>query len=336
MPQRPIEEYKVGWVCALPKELAAARAILDEEHGPIPSQDERDHNNYVLGRVHNHNVVIACLPAGVDGNNAAATVAANMLRTFTGLRFGLMVGIGGGIPNLEKDVDIRLGDVVISQPNNTHGGVVQFDKGKSLEGGLFEPKGFLNKPPPLLLTALASLQAQHEMHDSQISVYLKHMLEQYPRMEETGYTFPGVKQDCLYCANCKPVGSKSCDKCEGGKVRRTERRHTKPMIHYGIVASGNQVVKDSAVRDRLEVQFEAKCVEMEAAGLMDEFPCLVIRGICDYADVHKNDIWHRYAASTAAAYAKEFLSVVPSQDVSKISFAADVMSKSTDSSLQIE
>jgi nucleoside phosphorylase len=41
--------------------------------------------------------------------------------------------------------------------------------------------------------------------------------------------------------------------------------------------------------------------------LMNNFPCLVIRGICDYADSHKNDVWHRYAAVTAAAYAKEFL-----------------------------
>ena len=67
MPPRPIEEYQVGWVCALPKEMAAARAMLDEEHGPMPSQDAQDRNNYVLGHVHSHNVVIACLPAGVDG-----------------------------------------------------------------------------------------------------------------------------------------------------------------------------------------------------------------------------------------------------------------------------
>jgi nucleoside phosphorylase len=54
---------------------------------------------------------------------------------------------------------------------------------------------------------------------------------------------------------------------------------------------------------------------MEAAGLMNDFPCLVIRGVYDYADAHKNDVWHRYAATTAAAYAKEFLSIVPPQAV---------------------
>ena len=336
MPPRPIGEYQVGWVCALPNEMAAARAMLDEEHGPMLSQDAQDHNNYVLGRVHNHNVVIACLPAGVDGNNAAATVATNMLRTFTGLRFGLMVGIGGGIPNLDKGVDIRLGDVVVSQPDKTHGGVVQYDKGKSLEGGQFERKGSLNKPPLLLLTALASLQAQHEVHGSQISTYLTRMIEQHPNMKDNGYTFPGVEQDCLYCTTCKPTRTNSCNKCHGGKVRREARPHTKPVVHYGIIASGNQVVKDSAVRDRLDAEFEAKCVEMEAAGLMDDFPCLGIRGVCDYADAHKNDVWHRYAATTAAAYAKEFLSMVPAKAVSEVPCALDAMSKSTSSFLPIE
>ena len=115
------------------------------------------------------------------------------------------------------------------------------------------------------------------------------------------------------------MGSNSCNKCQNGKVLRTVRQHTTPVIHYGIIASGNQVVKDAAVRDLLGRDFRAKCVEMEAAGVMDDFPCLVIRGVCDYADAHKNDIWHRYAATTAAAYPKELLSMVLPQTVSQVS-----------------
>lgn len=53
------------------------------------------------------------------------------------------------------------------------------------------------------------------------------------------------------------------------------------------------------------------CFEMEAAGLMNDFPCLVIRGICDYADSHKNKTWQAYAAATAAACAKDILTIVP-------------------------
>jgi nucleoside phosphorylase len=157
MPPLPIEDYQLGWVCALPKELTAARAMLDEEHEQYKSQVPHDNNSYVLGRIHGHNVVIACLPAGVYGTVSAATVANNMLRTFTGIRFGLLVGIGGGIPNSCKGVDIRLGDVVVSQPDGTHGGVVQYDLRKNLGDGMFERKGALRPPPTLLLTALANL-----------------------------------------------------------------------------------------------------------------------------------------------------------------------------------
>ena len=52
---------------------------------------------------------------------------------------------------------------------------------------------------------------------------------------------------------------------------------------------------------------------MEAAGLMSNFPCLVIRGICDYADSEKNDVWHKYASATAAAFTKELLLHVSSE-----------------------
>jgi hypothetical protein len=86
----------------------------------------------VLGRVHEHNVVIVCLPTGVYGTNAAARVANDMLRTFSGLRFGLMVGIRGGIFNLHKGLDVRLRDVIISQPDKTFGGMVQYDLRKNL------------------------------------------------------------------------------------------------------------------------------------------------------------------------------------------------------------
>jgi hypothetical protein len=180
MPPPAIEEYSVGWVCALPKEMAAARAMLDEEYEPFQSDNALDSNSYVLGRVGKHNVVMACLPAGVYGTNTAAMVANNMLRTFMGLRFGLMVGIGGGIPNLEKEADIRLGDVVVSQPDKIHGGVVQYDLGKNLGEGGFERKGFLRPPPTVLLTALSNLQAKHDLDGSDIPTFLADMIKRRP------------------------------------------------------------------------------------------------------------------------------------------------------------
>jgi len=75
-------------------------------------------------------------------------------------------------------------------------------------------------------------------------------------------------------------------------------------------------MRDAAERDRVSAELGGVlCFEMEAAGLMNSFPCLVIRGICDYADSHKNKRWQAYAAGTAAACAKEVLSVIPPAEV---------------------
>ena len=110
-------DYTVGWICALQAELAASQAMLDEEH-PDLLQAENDTNTYTLGRIGQHNVVLACLPSGTTGISAAATAARDLLRSFPKVRFGLMVGVGGGAPSNPSDdprKDIRLGDVVVSK-----------------------------------------------------------------------------------------------------------------------------------------------------------------------------------------------------------------------------
>ena len=309
-----IEEYQVGVVCALPHEMAAAIAILDERHQPIIGQNKLDENNYVLGQVYRHNVVIACLPAGVYGTVSAARVARDMLRTFTGLRFGLMVGIGGGIPNMEKGLDIRLGDVVISQPEKTYGGVVQYDLRKNLGVDKLERKGFLKPPPNLLLAALATLKAEHDLDDSQVPGILAKMYQRHANLVKRGYGFPGRGNDVLHCPQCGCSNSPtSCNLCTNGIIKRKARENENAVFWYGVIASGNELIKNAAARDRLGREFGVLCVEMEAAGLMNDFPCVVIRGICDYADSHKNDAWQKYAATTAAAYAKELLSYISSE-----------------------
>jgi hypothetical protein len=68
---------------------------------------------------------------------------------------------------------------------------------------------------------------------------------------------------------------------------------------------------------------------MEAAGLMISFPCLVIRGICDYADSHKNKTWQPYAAGTAAAYAKEMLSVILPAEIDKTDTLREALGKNS-------
>ena len=322
-PSRSYRDYTIGWICAVESELIAARAMLDETHdNKLPAVDG-DSNNYTYGRVGPHNVVIASLPSGNYGTNPAASVAGQMKRTFRWLRFGLFVGIGGGVPRLTGDdpADIRLGDVVVSNPTYNTGGVVQYDRGRTNEGARWpERTGTLNKPPESLLTAVSSLKASHRFKHHPLEDHLVQMIHQHSSLAPE-YTYQGQDNDILFKTAYKHQGRGSdCTKClKSQSISRPHRQSTYPRIHYGTIASGNQVVKDSVTRDYWRNKEGILCFEMEAAGLMDSFPCLVIRGICDYADSHKNMVWQPYAAATAAAYAKDLLlEIAPSVTVATV------------------
>lgn len=124
MAGRTHNDYHVGWVCALPKEQTAAIAMLDQRHASQP-QKPNDHNTYTLGSIGKHNIVVDCLPKGKIGVVSATTVATQMINTFPSIKFGLMVGIGGGI-----SLKVRLGDIVVGTPIGAYPGVVQWDFGK--------------------------------------------------------------------------------------------------------------------------------------------------------------------------------------------------------------
>jgi nucleoside phosphorylase len=335
-------DYTVGWVCAVSKEQTAATAMLDEEHADLP-KPPNDHNTYTLGCIGKHNIVIACLPEGEIGNNAAATVATRMTSTFPSIKFGLMVGIGGGVPPT-----VRLGDVVVSTPADGFGGVVQWDLGKAGQDDTFKRTGALDSPPSALRTVLAKLKTRHEMKGSMISQYLEDLKANWPRLAAK-YTRSESLEDVLFradynhverhamCdggipANAEEAGiredkegeeedeeeEKGCVNCDRSKIVKRKARNM--SVHYGLIASGNQVIKDAAFRDKVNKRLggHVLCFEMEAAGLMNDFPCIVIRGICDYADSHKNKAWQEHAAAVAAAFAKEFLLMVPVHEVDRL------------------
>ncbi|KAL2827367.1 hypothetical protein BDW59DRAFT_160332 [Aspergillus cavernicola] len=309
MPQQgrlSLEDYAVGWVCALPIELAAAQEMLDETHENLESGSA---SIYTLGRIGEHNVVLACLPKGQMGTNSAATVAAHLNSAFPSIRFGVLVGIGGGVPS--SGADIRLGDVVVGQPGKMHGGVVQYDFGKSTPSGL-ERTGFLNAPPILLLEAVAKLQANHLRGQSRLREYISRF-DSWPSISSTN-----PRQDVLFDGNYQHAGGATCEHCSKERMVNRVIRDEDVVVHYGTIASGNLVMRDGTERDRVSSELGGVlCFEMEAAGLMNAFPCLVIRGICDYSDSHKNKDWQPYAGAMAAAYAKDLLSVIPSTTIAK-------------------
>ncbi|CAD0047611.1 unnamed protein product [Aureobasidium pullulans] len=307
------EDYQVCWICPLPIERTAAEAMLDERHAPLPN-NVNDSNIYTLGRIGPHNVAITSLPAG---NSVATAIAATHMKyAFPAMRVVLLVGIGGGAPSLSKD--IRLGDIVISYPDGTYGGVIQVDYGKSVptnthEDG-FEFKGALNQPPDQLLNVVNALQAKHsglgESDEPEYFKFLEQAIKRFPRINAV---YPGADSDRLFhFLHDHILDRPTCDDCDNSEtINRPSRLNTEPKIHLGLIASANNVRKDGRTRESLRKKLNVLCFEMEAAGIMNNFPCLVIRGISDYADSHKNDQWQPFAALAAAPCAKEGLLTLP-------------------------
>ncbi|KAJ5702546.1 ankyrin repeat protein [Penicillium malachiteum] len=250
------DQYTIGWIAALPIERAAAIAILDERHNKPQCflQHPADSNSYTWGRVGEHKIVIASLPAGLYGPTSAATMASNLLSSLPQIRVSLLVGICGGIARPDQGRDIRLGDIAMSQPQGTSGGVIQYDLSKGKSDNKWEQKGFLSMPPLVLLNALANLQAKHEAGE----IRLPEILDLMPKLKK---------------------GVNGCCDCDGEElIERSPRDTTEPEVHYGVIVSGSTLVKDATTRDMLaeRVGEECICFEMEAAGLMNAFPCLVI------------------------------------------------------------
>jgi serine/threonine protein kinase len=300
-------DYTVGWICAISTEYVAAQAFLDEKHSLPDYVPASDNNDYTLGKIRRHNVVIAVLPGGEYGTGSAATVARDMLRSFPNIKVGLMVGIGGGVPSRQHD--IRLGDIVVGAS-----GVFQYDFGKTVQVQSFSTTGFSNQPPMLLRTAINGLKDQYESEEHQLEAAIDNILKKKPKLRKR-FKRPDPSSDRLYQSTViHPANNEACVAVCGDKlISRSERTKEEddPTIHYGFIASANQVMKNATVRDKLAAEKGILCFEMEAAGLMNHFPCLVIRGICDYSDSHKNDEWQGYAAMAAAAYTKDLLRRIP-------------------------
>jgi nucleoside phosphorylase len=318
------EDITVAIFCALSYESVAVKYSLDEELECCPKAIGPRKYVYSFGRIGDHKIVIV-RPYQM-GTVKAAQCAATVCQQFPNVRFALMIGIGAGIPS-PPTCDIRLCDVVVSIPRDGHPGVIEYDFGKYELDGKFVLKGSLDKPPPILIGADGALEEDELMGRSPLRRILKIVTKR------PGYARPS-SGDVLFdeafhhvnkgdgCSGCEASGDKKT-------MGRTERdKPGLPAVHRGLILSGGGVVKNPEDRDRLRRGYgEAMCFEMEAAGIMDEIPCLVVRGICDYADTHKQDGWHNYAAAVAAAYGKAILLKVYSKDVEETKSMEETMAK---------
>lgn len=321
----PAEDITVAIFCALPYESAAVKYTFDKELKCRPKTVGPRKYVYSFGVIGEHNVVIA--RPSQTGTVKAAQCAATVSQQFPNVRFALLVGIGAGIPCSStggSKRDIRLGDIAVSIPRDGHPGVVEYDYGKYEADGKFILKGSLDKPPPILISADGALQEDEIMNKSRFRKTLKRIIK------KAGYARP-ESDDILFDETFRHVegeGCSECLKCDHKKVVVRDMKPVQPVVHRGLILSGSGVVKNPEDRLRLRRgHSDAIWFEMEAAGIVDEIPCLVIRGICDYADMHKQDGWHYYAAAVAAAYGKALLLKIYGEEVQEVDSMKEALNK---------
>jgi nucleoside phosphorylase len=317
--------FTIGWISPLPLEQEAARLVFDEIY---PREDVQHNNTYYLGgRIGRHEVVV-----GVQrkiGLSGAAILAEKMHNGFPNIKYFLVVGIAGGVPAYGPAGDskqIVLGDVVISFPRGNHGGIVQYDKGAWQDDGRLHFRGHTGGVPGDLLAAVNNFRSEGWPRPD-IAPILQQMRSQLDEDRRRQFDDPGETRDRLYrddyvhqgdhdvdCKDCCDA-DETVSRLERGDGAR--RARDQPYVHFGNVASSNQLQISASERTRIQREHDVICFEMEAAGVCEEYPCVVVRGICDYADSHKNKGWQNYAAATAAACAKVLLSFLPPVTVSQ-------------------
>ncbi|KAL4883669.1 nucleoside phosphorylase domain-containing protein [Aspergillus karnatakaensis] len=271
---RSRNDFRIAIICALPLEADAVESLFDHRwdiDGDPYGKARGDPNAYSTGMIGAHNVVLVYMPG--MGKSHGAAVAAYCRSSFPRIKLALVVGICGGAPAAADGKQIYLGDAIISS------GLVQYDFGRRNQNGFLRKDTILDnlgRPSLEIRALLAKLQGRRSRQKLQ------------DRLGEHLSTVTGQ----LGWEYAHPRGSTS------------ERL---PVIHIGLVASGDQVMKSEEARDMLIAEEEVIAFEMESAGVWDTFPCLVIKGVADYADCHKNKQWQNYAAASAAACAKAFL-----------------------------
>ncbi len=334
------EDFQIALICALPIEYDAVVLQFDEfwdEDGEQYRRAQGDTNTYTTGRIGNYDVVLALLPN--MGKAAAAGAAASFRSSYSRLRLAFLVGICGGVPGTGAN-EALLGDVIISKT------VIQFDFGRQFPSKFVTKDTLddnLGRPNKDIRSLIASFETElgRERLQKKAGEYLKDLQASAARRRRRyNYQYLGVAEDklfapdyrhkhrapqsCIVCEGesdsyCEEAARASCVElnCDEGQLVPREILEVKqslkpdemqcPEIFIGRMASGDTVMKSGEHRDKLAKQLNAIAFEMEGAGAWDEVPCIIIKGICDYADSHKNKKWQAFAAATAASVMKAVL-----------------------------
>ncbi|KAH6957291.1 nucleoside phosphorylase domain-containing protein [Fusarium avenaceum] len=330
-------QVDIAILCALPVEADAVETLFDGQLTMKYHRAEGDTNSYTLGIIDHHHVVLVHMPG--MGTRHAGPVATHCRATFPKICLVLIVGICGGVPFLNNGAEVLLGDVAISE------GLVIYDFGRQYPDGFVRKNSTLEsarKPPAEILGFLAKLKGRNGQRN--LNERTKVHMETLRQGLGTLAVYPGASKDILFdskyrhkhhssaCAECAlsetPLGmvceqsrALSCKdvKCDSAHLITRQRQKDMlqntqdqlisfcPAIHIGRFASGDTVVKSGEHRDAIASNEGIIAFEMEGAGVWDNMPCVIIKGVCDYADSHKDKRWQGFAAATAAACMKAFL-----------------------------
>ncbi|THY02774.1 purine and uridine phosphorylase [Aureobasidium pullulans] len=337
MPCTTRAKFEVAIICALPLEASAVVDLFDEHYDDehdIYGKQEGDFNAYSTGRIGQHDIVLAHMPG--MGKSSAASVASGLRSSFTGIKLALIVGICGAVPIPSPNKPIILGDVIISNS------VIEFDFGRQYpdhferKSGAKDTLGRPNSDIRALLNKLEVRRVREKLGEK----ILQNLAYLRERIDTARY--PGVNQDRLFAAThrhmhrgefssrdclcsmarshsdpvCKKALESSCDVLEcnllavlenPARRKRLDAEAPTPLVHIGTIGSASTVMKSAEHRDLIAQGDNIIAFDMEGAGVWDNLPCIIIKGVCDYADSHKNKHWQDYAAATAASAAKAFL-----------------------------
>lgn len=324
------QDYTVGWICALPVELSAAAAFLDDIH-PFPvDHNPRESNIYALGTVGIHNVVIAAAPV-IEGDALPVdAVWRDMVHCFPNVRIALGLRVYGSAPNQKRDV--RLGDVLVGSLRNGYCSLTQHDE--AIQALPFQDTGSLAQSFESLRMAVCGLRQEYELNGHQLEKSIQHILGKWPQMQKK-YSRPSVESDAPVSDLQHPYSDSDhnyphFDCCSRLLPPRTRDEPDCLRIHYGFITSVSQQSKEAQANGKAATDSTGLCFEMAADEQTDRFPCLVVRGVCDYASRNRNETWHGFAALAAAAYTKDLLYHMPPNQVELKPAISEAVTKTED------
>ncbi|MGH1406662.1 MAG: phosphorylase [Rhodomicrobiaceae bacterium] len=283
---------------AIPHEHAAILSIFGNPEY-IPSRENPDSSiKYVKLQLLNGEDMYVVL-AGITGQGIAqaAAMTAQVQYKCRHVKKIILVGIAAGQPNLtNKEKDVRLGDIVVSNR------ILQYDHVKLDKDGT-ELRGDAIAPGDSgLMCTVDELRACQELD------IVNRTERSLPWIE---YIKQGEKsvRNAVRPDKTKDVNYEKRNYEEGLEYEKSD---SEPYVHVGTIGSASTLLKHAEFRDKLHLNYKTIAYEMEGAGVAiaaasSGIDYLMVRGICDYADENKDDAWQTYASVCAAAFARAIL-----------------------------